>query len=105
MNSLFSFEGRINRSTWWIIYICNGVFGVLVYLILLLPMQGVEILLFGILSLLSLLIGIAAAVKRFHDTDRSGWCVLLILIPIFNIFYGIIVLGCLKGTEGENRFG
>jgi uncharacterized membrane protein YhaH (DUF805 family) len=46
---------------------------------------------------------IAAAVRRLHDTDRSGWFYLLMMIPLVN-FYVIYVLAS-KGTAGENRFG
>jgi uncharacterized membrane protein YhaH (DUF805 family) len=43
-------------------------------------------------------------VRRFHDQDKSGWFVLLNLIPYIG---GIIVLVfmCLEGTRGPNRFG
>ena len=47
--------------------------------------------------------GIALAIRRLHDLDKSGWWYLLIFTII-----GIIPLTiwfCFKGTEGENRFG
>lgn len=40
---------------------------------------------------------IAVAVRRMHDQDKSGW---FMLIPIYNI-----VLYCMPGTPGPNRFG
>jgi uncharacterized membrane protein YhaH (DUF805 family) len=40
---------------------------------------------------------IAVAVRRMHDTDRSGW---YCLIPIYNI-----VLACTEGTPGVNEYG
>jgi uncharacterized membrane protein YhaH (DUF805 family) len=46
---------------------------------------------------------ISAAIRRLHDTDRSGWFYLLVLIPLVN-FYLLYVLAT-KGTAGENRFG
>lgn len=47
---------------------------------------------------------IAVQVRRFHDQDRSGWYMLLNLIPSVG---GIIVLVfmCLEGTRGANRYG
>lgn len=47
---------------------------------------------------------LAVQVRRFHDQDKSGWFVLLSLIPYIG---GIIVLVfmCLEGTRGPNRFG
>ena len=72
---------------------------------LLIPDEGLAILIFVIVSILLSWIGLAAAVRRFHDTNRSGCCLLLCLIPIFNLFYVFIVLGCLRGTQGENKYG
>ncbi|HEX8527822.1 DUF805 domain-containing protein [Allosphingosinicella sp.] len=40
---------------------------------------------------------VAAAVRRAHDQDKSGW---LVLIPIYNL-----ILMFIEGTRGPNRFG
>ena len=47
---------------------------------------------------------LAVQVRRFHDQDKSGWFVLLGLIPFLG---GLIVLVfmCLEGTRGANRYG
>ena len=48
--------------------------------------------------------GLAVAVRRLHDTNRSGWWLLLNLAPIA----GQVVLTIWmfeRGTVGENRFG
>ncbi len=60
--------------------------------------------LLGIFYLAILIPAIAVQVRRFHDQDKSGWFVLLGLIPFVG---GIIVLVfmCLPGTPGPNRFG
>ena len=41
--------------------------------------------------------GLAVGVRRMHDTDRSGW---FILVPFYNLY-----LACCDGTMGDNRFG
>jgi uncharacterized membrane protein YhaH (DUF805 family) len=48
--------------------------------------------------------GLAVAVRRMHDQDKSGWMLLLALIPFVG---GIIVFvfTLLPGTQGPNRFG
>ncbi len=46
----------------------------------------------------------AASVRRFHDLNRTGWWALILLIPFIGTLLGI-VLACLKGTPGDNRFG
>ncbi len=48
--------------------------------------------------------GLAMTIRRLHDTDRSGWWILLGLIPIIGIIV-LIVWYCTDGTRGSNRFG
>ena len=50
-----------------------------------------------IFVLLMLIPGIAVAVRRVHDQDKSGW---FVLVPIYNF-----ILMFLEGTRGPNRFG
>jgi uncharacterized membrane protein YhaH (DUF805 family) len=59
----------------------------------------------GIFALLTLIPTIIVYVKRFHDRDKSGWWVLIGLIPIIGVIWLLIELGFLKGTPGPNRFG
>lgn len=59
--------------------------------------------LYGLYSLAVLIPTIAVAVRRLHDTDRSGWWLLLCFVPLGGLV--IIVFVILEGTAGENRFG
>ena len=61
-------------------------------------------LLSGLYSLAVLLPSLAVGVRRLHDTDRSGWWLLIGLIPLIG---GIVLLVffVLEGTRGPNRFG
>lgn len=47
---------------------------------------------------------IAVQVRRFHDQDKSGWLVLLGLIPYIGGLI-VFVFMLLEGTRGENRYG
>ncbi|MGK3373215.1 DUF805 domain-containing protein, partial [Citrobacter youngae] len=42
--------------------------------------------------------------RRLHDTDRSAWWLLVLLIPIVG-WLVIIIFNCQNGTPGSNRFG
>jgi uncharacterized membrane protein YhaH (DUF805 family) len=53
----------------------------------------------------SFFVGLAATVKRLHDTNRSGVYVLMALIPIIGLLYLLVCCGFLKGTDGENDYG
>lgn len=47
---------------------------------------------------------LAVAVRRLHDTDRRGWWLLLLLIPVIGWIILFVFL-VLRGQEGDNRFG
>lgn len=61
-------------------------------------------LLSGLASLALLLPSLSVAVRRLHDTDRSGWWILIGLVPLVG-FIVYLVFMCLRGTAGPNRFG
>ncbi|MCB1328903.1 MAG: DUF805 domain-containing protein [Maritimibacter sp.] len=58
----------------------------------------------GLFGLATLLPSISVAVRRLHDTDRSGWWYWIVLIPLIGIIV-LIVFWATKGTGGPNRFG
>ncbi|WP_455430719.1 DUF805 domain-containing protein [Phytohabitans flavus] len=57
-----------------------------------------------LLNLALFLPGLAVAVRRLHDTDRTGWWVLIALVPIVG-FIVLLVFFLMDGTPGPNRFG
>ncbi len=50
-----------------------------------------------------LLPSIAVNVRRLYDTDRTGWWLLLVFLPIIG-FIVLLVFMVLEGTSGDNRF-
>lgn len=66
---------------------------------------------FAIYFLAILIPSLAVTIRRFHDRDMSGWFFLLFLvlsmIPFvgFLASLGMLVLMCLEGTRGPNKFG
>lgn len=62
----------------------------------------------GIITLLAMLAlfipSLAVAIRRLHDTDRSGWWILIGLIPLVGAIV-LLVFYCTDGTRGPNRFG
>lgn len=59
----------------------------------------------GIFSALTVWPGIAVTIKRLHDRDRSGWFMLIALIPFIGPLWLFVETGFLAGTQGPNRFG
>jgi uncharacterized membrane protein YhaH (DUF805 family) len=58
----------------------------------------------GIFGLLTFLPSISVAVRRLHDTNRSGWWWWIILIPLIG-WVILVVWYATRGTEGANDFG
>jgi uncharacterized membrane protein YhaH (DUF805 family) len=103
--TLFSFHGRIGRGEWWGISIVAAVVSVVAYLVFSSEAPAVVIVLAALVYLVLLVISLATSVKRWHDRDKSGWWILINLVPIIGGLWSLIEQGFLAGTEGENRFG
>lgn len=100
---LFSLRGRAGRAAYWTIWIVCASLIAFTWGLEKAAGSGRPVLYF-IVSLLFLFPNLALQVKRLHDRNRSGWCVVLGLVPIVNIWYAIEVL-IMPGTPAENRFG
>ncbi len=59
----------------------------------------------GLFALAVLIPAIIVYIKRFHDRDKSGWWVLIGLVPLIGQLWLLIECGFLAGTPGPNRFG
>ncbi|ARA94738.1 DUF805 domain-containing protein [Rhodothermaceae bacterium RA] len=102
------FRGRARRKEYWL----YGLWVFLLYLVLLVVdvMIGtyVDEAAVGLISTLFVLAhalpSLAVTVRRLHDTDRSGWWVLLGLIPIIGSLI-LLIFTLQDGTPGANRYG
>ena len=104
-NKYASFRGRARRPEFWYFALFNFIAQLVLGL--------VDSMVFGLgdVSPLSNLYGLAVLVpslavgaRRLHDTGRSGWWQLLVLIPLIGIIV-LIVWWASRGNEGENEFG
>ena len=48
---------------------------------------------------------LAGSIKRAHDRGKSGWWILITLIPIAGFIWWLIVLGIFEGQKGPNKYG
>ena len=103
---LFSYEGRISRTHYWTTGILPLLGVALLWGLIYFPISyflPVISILVSVAAILCLVWGIAAtAVKRCHDVGRSGFWVLLYLIPGVALV-GVVVLGALP-SSGPNRY-
>jgi uncharacterized membrane protein YhaH (DUF805 family) len=114
------FEGRSRRMEYWMFYLFTLLLGLGFMLILgvvVLPLYTmglsenammtiiIPLYFIGFLLSLGLVVpSLAVAVRRLHDQDKSGWFLLLALIPFVGGIIFLVVM-CLEGARGPNRFG
>jgi uncharacterized membrane protein YhaH (DUF805 family) len=96
-----NFSDRASRSEYWF-WILFVIIGDIVAMAIDYAL-GIQVI-STLFSLAVLLPGIAIAVRRLHDLDRSGWWVLLALIPLIGAII-LLIWFCSRGTDGPNRFG
>jgi uncharacterized membrane protein YhaH (DUF805 family) len=103
---LFKFEGRITRLDYWIVFlVANPVIAILVLSSAESPVISFANLLILICLPLITWIHLAVQVKRWHDRDKSGWMVLINLIPIVGLIWPIVELGFMPGSARANQYG
>ncbi len=101
------FSGRARRKEYWFFTLISSV--VVVFFSVIDNQMGWKLgedagflgTLYGVAVIVP---SIAVTVRRLHDTDRSGWWILIGLIPLVGVIVLLVFL-ILKGNEGDNRFG
>ncbi len=97
----FNFNDRSSRSEYWWFFLFTFVMGCI--LSVLDAMVGSSPLLYGLFALASFIPSIALAVRRLHDTGKSGWFLLLVLIPLIG---PLVLLFFYVQPSGEaNKYG
>jgi uncharacterized membrane protein YhaH (DUF805 family) len=98
------FSGRSIRSEYWYftlyVFIFNIILGLLEFVI------GPGFVILSVLLIMAFIFipSISVTVRRLHDTDRSGWWALLLIVPLIG-FLVLLIFLCQRGTPGPNRFG
>lgn len=101
LKNYVTFTGRANRPEYWYFVLVNFIVSLLIGIVSVMVHSPV---ISNIYSLAVFLPSLAVSVRRLHDTDRSGWWLLISLVPFIG-FIVLIVAFVQKGTEKENRFG
>jgi uncharacterized membrane protein YhaH (DUF805 family) len=96
IQNYFVYEGRTSRKAYWMFFLFNIIvaFGIGIISGIIGDQQGI---LNNLYTLFIFLPGIMIAIRRMHDTDRSGWYA---IIPIYSL-----IICMFEGDHGENRFG
>ena len=101
-----AFDGRARRKEYWTFFLVNFIIAVVMGF-----MAGILWSILGLVVNIALWVyalaiivpSIAVAVRRLHDTGRSGWWVLIGFIPIIGLV--LIVFLIQDSAPGENEYG
>jgi uncharacterized membrane protein YhaH (DUF805 family) len=102
-----SVSGRINRAVFTKGLSATILTPLAIFFMALLSFPEDEFLhvsLLIILSFTTIWLLLTLHVKRLHDCDRSGWYLLISLIPVLGSLYIAVLTFLTKGTSGPNRF-
>ena len=102
------FAGRARRKEYWFFYLFN----VLIFFILIVldgvigtaHHEGGIGWLSGLYLLFIFIPTLAVTVRRLHDSNRTGWWLLIFLIPIIGLLVWLFMMVD-EGTPGDNRYG
>ena len=102
------FSGRARRKEYWFFVLFNIIISIVLAVIdgvtgSFSPEAGMG-LLGGIYTLAVLIPGIAVSVRRLHDTERSGWWLLITLVPLIGAIV-LLVFMVQDSKPGQNQYG
>ena len=98
-----NFNGRSSRSEYWWYALAVAILNVVISTVLS-GCPSVMQVVSGVFTLGLLLPGLGLAVRRLHDINKSGWYLLLALIPIVGAIV-LIVWFCKESEPQANQYG
>ena len=101
------FDGRARRTEFWLFVLFNGlivfVLSFIEAIVGITPIAGVSIL--GSLYSLAVFIpSLAVGARRLHDTGRSGWWLLIYIVPLIGAIV-LLVFFVQDSQDGDNQYG
>jgi uncharacterized membrane protein YhaH (DUF805 family) len=105
-----NFEGRARRSEYWYYVLTNLLIVISGYILIAIAafLGGPIILTIALVLLVlwgaaNIIPNLAVIVRRLHDTNKSGWWILIGLVPFGGIV--LLVFYCIEGDRGRNDYG
>lgn len=103
----FDYQGRASQGAYWWFALFNVLVVIVLYIIVFAIAATTKsfygFILVGIYGIVAFFPGLALEIRRLHDTDRSGWWIFISLVPFVGGIW-LLVLMCLDGTPGPNRY-
>jgi uncharacterized membrane protein YhaH (DUF805 family) len=108
---LFTCDGRISRGDYIkkFLFLLFSIIPLIIIFVFLVEFLGdfVEDILTLLLGIIMVFINISylmLSIRRLHDLNKSGWLILIAVVPLIDIAFFIYLLAC-QGTSGPNDFG
>jgi len=100
------FDGRAHRTEFWLFVLVNVAISFVLSILDVIIGTDTDFggLLGAIYGLAVLVPSLAVGARRLHDTGRSGWWQLLLLIPLIGLII-LIVWWAKEGEPAPNRWG
>ncbi|NLC70306.1 MAG: DUF805 domain-containing protein [Desulfuromonadaceae bacterium] len=96
------FSGRARRTEYWMFFLINLLIAIGISLVE--GILGSPGVVGSLYSLAVVIPGIAVSMRRLHDTGRSGWWLLIGLIPLLGAIV-LLVFMVQEGNPGPNQYG
>lgn len=106
------FNGRARRKEFWMFTLINFLIVMALEVVMFIvggmdPESSLAMVVMGLLGIYLLAVfipSLAVSVRRLHDTNRSGWWLLIQLVPFIGIIV-LIVFWVQDGDAGTNQYG
>jgi uncharacterized membrane protein YhaH (DUF805 family) len=109
-NHYVDFAGRARRAEYWWFALITAIISFVGQVIAVVLSSVSETLgfvvlgLMGLFSLATFLPSLGLSFRRLHDTGRSGWHLLFVLIPFFGAVY-LLITCFLDSDQAANKYG
>jgi len=100
--SYAKFDGRSGRDEFWWFFLANLIVGVV--LSLLGQASTFFYIIYVIYGLALIIPSIAVGIRRLHDINRTGWWILIALVPLVGLIV-LLVFYATAGDRGTNQYG
>jgi uncharacterized membrane protein YhaH (DUF805 family) len=103
-----NFKGRARRKEYWMFVLFNIIFAVVA--MILDSVLGLNFAplpygaIYALYALFTLLPGLAVSARRLHDVGKSGWFLLIALVPLIGGIW-LLILMCTDSKPGANQYG
>lgn len=102
-NHYADFEGRVGRKLFWMFVLVNIGLYIVIAIVFGLVSSTLSTIVESVFWLALLLPNIGMGIRRLHDIGKSGWLLLLGLIPLVGLV--LIYFYAQPGDEGDNEYG